>query len=378
MTRAAGGTTLAVRRTRVLETLRSVAGADGFLPFDRFMEVALYAPEIGFYTRDGSPFGRAGDYYTAAHASPLFARTIAERVQAVLAELPPDRPARVVEVGPGDGTLGEGILRALAQRLPRPRGVEYVVVERSGPLAVRSFERLSAVSDEVGIRLRAASGVGADGPFDGVVVANELLDAQPARRLRWDGGRWLETGVRVTSQGITGAEAPMTRAVPGPPLPSAPPTGSLLEVSPMAEGFVREVADHLAAGLCILLDYGMDESELLAAHPSGTLAAVQRHHTVDDPLADPGSSDLSVFVNFSRIRAVARTAGLREISFLSQAEALGAWGFPHLLEAELRSAPNAEVEVRTRLAGKSLLFGFERFRALELAPPDRPPVRAAT
>ncbi|HXY12490.1 MAG TPA: SAM-dependent methyltransferase [Thermoplasmata archaeon] len=371
MTAAAEGSTSAAHRELALEALRSVADADGFVPFDHFMEVALYAPGVGFYARDDSPFGREGDYYTAAHASPLFGRTIAERVRTVLAVLPTDRPRRVIEVGPGDGTLAEGVLRGLAAGPTSFGPVEYVLVERSGPLSVRSFERVASVGQAVGIPVRAARGIGADGPFYGVVLANELLDAQPARRLLWDGTRWLETGVRLTREGFAPATTPLERPVPGTKLPESPPLGTILEFSPMAEAFVREVADHLVAGLCILLDYGMDETELLSAHPGGTLAAVRRHRYVDDPFADPGSSDLSVFVNFTRVRAVASASGLREVAFRSQAEALGAWGFPHLFEEALRSAPNAEAEVRTRLAGKSLLFGFERFYALELAPPER-------
>jgi SAM-dependent MidA family methyltransferase len=112
----------------------------------------------------------------------------------------------------------------------------------------------------------------------------------------------------------------------------------------------------------------MEESELLVAHPFGTLAAVRRHENVDDPFEEPGACDLSVFVNFTRIRAAAATAGFRELAFRSQAEALGAWGYPALLEEAVRSAPSAEAEVRLRLASKNLLFGFERFCALELAP----------
>src|SRR5208283_6157400 len=109
----------------------------------------------------------------------------------------------------------------------------------------------------------------------------------------------------------------------------------------------------------------------VTAHRSGTLTAVRRHRFVDDPFAEPGTSDLSVFVNFTRVRAAAARAGLREVAFRRQAEALGEWGFPRLLEEAIRAAPSTEAEVRTRLAAKNLLFGFERFCALELAPRER-------
>ena len=95
----------------------------------------------------------------------------------------------------------------------------------------------------------------------------------------------------------------------------------------MAEAIVRDVADHLVEGLFLAIDYGMDQSELVVAHPTGTLAAVARHRSVPDPTAAPGRSDLSVFVNFTRVRAAARAAGLREVAFRSQAMALADWGF---------------------------------------------------
>lgn len=359
------------RREVVQELLRRASDSDGFVPFDRFMEIALYGEKVGFYAREGSPFGREGDYYTAAHASPLFGRAIAERVRSVVAASPKGLAFRVLEIGPGDGALGESVLAGLAVDAAVRKRAEYVLVDRSPTLTLRAFERVSGAGRSAGIPVRGASGVGADGPFHGVVLANEVLDAQPARRLLWDQGRWKEIGVRLTDHGFVPATALSDRPVPPPELPRNPAPGTVIEVSPMAEAILREVADHLVTGLFLVLDYGMEESELVLAHPSGTLAAVRRHRFVDDPFADPGTSDLSVFVNFTRVRAAAATAGLREVAFRRQAEALASWGFPRLLEEAIRSAPSAEAEVRVRLAAKSLLFGFERFHALELAPPAR-------
>ncbi len=131
---------------------------------------------------------------------------------------------------------------------------------------------------------------------------------------------------------------------------------------------MREVADHLVRGVFLILDYGMEENELRRAHPAGTLAAVRSHRSLSDPLDRPGETDLSAFVNFTRVRAAARAAGWSELAFGRQAEALGRWGYPDVLAEELRRAKSPEEEVRVRLASKNLLFGFDRFQALELAP----------
>ena len=336
------------------------------MPFDRFMELALYDERVGRYGQGPPPLGLDGDFYTAPQVHPLFGRALAERLRTVRRALGRHAPFRVVEVGPGDGSLAASVLDALGRAPEGTEGLDYLLVERSRSLAVRALERAEAAGRQARIPVRLAASVAADGPFVGVVVANELLDAMPARRLRSSGDHWLELGVRAVGSRVEEVEAPVRVPVPPPPLPTGLAEPTVLEISPAAQAFVREVADHLSEGLFVAIDYGMEESELVAGHPRGTLAAVRRHRPVD-PLEAPGTADLSVFVNFTRVRATARAAGLVELAYCSQAEALGAWGLPALIDAAVRDAGSATEQVRVRLAVKSLLFGFERFRVLELS-----------
>lgn len=352
----------------LLERLAEGAEADGFIPFDRYMETVLYAEPGGYYARPRSPLGPPGDFYTAPHVTSLFAETFAARVLAIRARLGIGRRFQLVELGPGDGTLIEGILEALPRASPDVEGLEVVLVERSSSLRARSLARARVAAERRGVDVRATESLGAGGPFEGVVVANELLDAQPVRRFRREGPRWLELGVRVHDGRVGPAETTVTNPIPGPPLPSTAPDGTVLELSPKAEALVREVADHLVHGVLIVDDFGMEERELVAGHPHGTLEAVRGHRAGRDPLEAPGSADLSAFVNWTRLRAVASVAGLAVLSDRSQAEALGEWGFPRLLDAAKKAAPNPEAAVRLQLAVKSLLFGFERFRILEFVP----------
>jgi SAM-dependent MidA family methyltransferase len=352
------------RSLRLIERFRVEGGSSGFVPFDRFMELALYADGVGFYQRPRSPLGKEGDFYTATHVDPIFAASIAERFKTVRGALGAPGPFRIVELGPGDGTLAAGIVGALADS---PVGVEYLLVERSSPRARQAEERVRSTGTSIPVR--SVESVGALGPFVGVVVANEFLDAQPARRLRWDGKSWKELGIRVRDGLVVTDEEEMTRSVPGGPLPIPDHPDVVMELSPLAEGTVREIADHLSGGLAMLIDYGLEQTELLRGHSRGTLAAVRHHRFVSDPLENPGTTDLSTFVNFTRLRAAAAASGLVEVAFRSQAEALGAWGFPALLDAAVRSAGSSEAKVRLRLAAKNLLFGFDRFRVLELAAP---------
>ena len=356
------------RSRRVVALLASSADRSGFLPFDRFMEIALYAPEVGYYDRPRSPLGPSGDYYTAAHVHPLFGRTLADRIGAVRTALGPRRPFRLVEIGPGDGSLAATVVEALGPAGPSAVATEVVLVERSPGLGAVAVDKVRSPAEKLGRPVRLVGSLGEIGPLEGVVLTNELFDAQPARRLKWTGTVWHELGVRVAGRRVVPAESDEVPPVPPPMLPLPPEPGTILEYSPRAELLVREVADHLVRGELIVLDYGMEEEELLRGHPQGTLVAVRGHRTGLDPLASPGSVDLSTFVNFTRVREAARRAGLEVVSDRTQAEALDVWGLRGRLEEAVRAAGSTEAELRVRLALKNLLFGFERFRALEFAP----------
>ena len=355
------------RRVRVL--LESAAVRSGFLPFDRFLEIALYAPEVGYYSRPRSPLGTSGDFYTAAHVHPLFGRTLADRVRAVRAALGSDRPFRLVELGPGDGTLAATLVGTLGAELSAP-GAEIVLVERSPARGAMALDRVRTPAEGAGMPVRLVGSVGELGPIEGIVLANELMDAQPVRRLKWTGTGWHELGVRLAGDRVIAAESAEIPPVPPPALPEPEEPGTIVEVSPLAQLLAREVADHLVRGEFLVLDYGMEETELLRGHPDGTLTAVQGHRDDLDPLASPGSVDLSTFVNFTRLRDAARRAGLGVISDRTQAEALEAWGLRDRLDEAVRAAGSTEAELRVRLAAKNLLFGFDRFRVLEFAPPS--------
>jgi SAM-dependent MidA family methyltransferase len=363
---------------RLLAAVEAVAEPDGFIPWDRYMDTALYADGVGFYARPYSPLGADGDFYTAAHVHPLFAATIGEWVAEVHRTSPRDRPFHLVELGPGDGRLAAGVVAALRQHPEGTAGMTVVLIERSAPLLARAVERVRSEAEASGIPVLTRDSVASLGPFEGVVLANELLDAQPVRRLLRRRNGWVELGVRIHAGGLVPAEGPGARPVPGSPLPAGVAEGTVFEVSPRAEAVVREVADHLVRGRLLVDDYGMEESELLAAHPDGTLAGVRAHRSGWDPLEAAGETDLSAFVNFSRLRAAAHAAGLRLVSDRRQAEALGEWGFPRLLDAAVRTASSPEAEVRLRLAAKSLSFGFERFRILEWEPTSPAPGSDAT
>ena len=367
-----------LRERELARRLMEAARPDGLLRFDRFVEMALYEPGVGFYAEPGAGLGPGGSFYTAAHATSLFGRTIADRIAAEFERLGRPTGFTVVEAGCGDGSLSVDAIRGLHERLGAEASIRYVLVERSPSLRSRAADRVAELGAMPGIEVRLGESVGSDGPFVGVVVANELLDALPFRRLVRRSGAWRELLVRVRPDGLDWLEG---EAEADPPAEELGPAdeGVLAELSRPSEEFVREIADHLVEGAALILDYGSEAGPLIHDHPRGTLSAVRHHRPMPDPLAHPGLVDLSALVNFSRVRAAARASGLGERAFRSQAEALVAWGLEARTEAAVNAAEGEEEAVRIRLSVKNLLFGFSNFMVLELeaGSVERPDSRAA-
>ncbi len=355
----------------LLEALDAAAEPDGFVRFDRFVELALYHPELGYYARPGQIFGKEGDFYTAPRVAPVFGGALGDRLLELWGRSGRPPAYRIVELGPGDGQLAVDVLAAVDPRLPDGADWVYTVVERSGRLRSSVESRLRALELRH-VRVRSTDALATEGTFDGVVIANELFDALPPRRLRAREGSWVELGVRRRGEELEPAERPVRPAERPPRLPSDAVEGATYEFAPQGEALLRQMADQLRSGGVILLDYGEDEALWTRRPSEGTLAAIRGHRETGTPLAAPGEHDLSVFVNFTRLRAAARDAGFVELAYRPQAEALTAWGLEARARAYLADAATSEEAVRRQLAVKNLLFGFGNFRVLELSTREVP------
>jgi NADH dehydrogenase [ubiquinone] 1 alpha subcomplex assembly factor 7 len=362
------------RAPRFAETLSARADPTGFVRFDRFMEAALYDPELGYYTDPERTLGRAGDFYTAAHVAPTFAWAIGARLRAAWEQLGRPTPWRVVEVGPGDGTLAVDLVHYLEGHLPADATWEFELSDLSSRWEHRARERARSVAAE---HIRVV-GSGPRVPFVGAVVANEVLDAMPARRFRFTAGRWEEIGVRSNGDKLVEATRTAGTLPAGVNALASPDESAILEFAPGWSALLRMIADRLERGVAILVDYG-HASAGERERSQGTLAAVRAHQDRPDPLADPGEADLSVFVDFTEVRATAARAGFSETAFRRQRDALGAWGYESLARDWIEAATEPTDRVRRQLASKKLLFGFESFYALELeAGLARPPASAGS
>ena len=397
---------------------QAIAEAGGWLPFDRYMELALYAPGLGYYAAAPGVLGAWGgssDFVTAPELTPLFAATLARQVAAVARA---EGLATVVEFGAGSGRLACDLLAALDVEGWLP--AQYAIVEVSA--AMRARQRQAVAALPAPLRECIVWWDALPARFDAVVLGNEVLDAMPVKLARRTQQGWIERGVVVISapepaaarqaprggQENSGAAQRFLESAPEPAaarqaprggqensgaaqrfLESAPepaaarqgflenhdasqrlawaerasgiaprpsmealPLGAVTEIHQAAEAFISTLAEHLGRGLLLFIDYGFPAHEY--DHPqrnAGTLRCHRAHRAHDDPLWQPGTSDITAHVNFSGIAQVAAQAELDLLGYTSQARFLLNCGLLDLLGAAVAAGQQGETGAPRNRAG---------------------------
>jgi len=310
-----------------------VERAGGWLPFDRFMALALYAPGVGYYTGPRRKFGAlpqsGSDFVTAPEMSPLFGAALGAQVGQALEATGTDE---VWEFGAGSGALAAQLLAELGTRIRR-----YVIVDLSGSLKARQAEKLAPWRARVEWLDRLPERI------EGVVVGNEVLDAMPVQLHAFDGAQWRERGVVVGAAGFA-FEDRASAAVP-PPMPGAVP-GTVTETHVQAEAFVRTLAATLARGAAFFVDYGFPEAEYyLPQRHGGTLMCHHLHQADPDPLVQVGAKDITAHVNFTGVALAGQDAGLNVLGYTNQGHFLLNCG----IAERLRHASTAERAMAAKL-----------------------------
>lgn len=300
----------------------------GEISFARFMELALYCPETGYYEANKDNVGRAGDFITSVSTGELFGQLLAFQFAEWLDELKAqNKKIKIVEAGAHDGKLATDILGWLKKFRPELFSeIEYCLVE---PSLRRQVWQRATLNDFANVRWLAAL-PGAE--FTGIIFGNELLDAMPVHRFGWDAkaNQWFEWRVA-----LDGGKFIWTRSLDDPhalpssirDLPSALltvlPDGYIVETSPAAEQWWRDVAGVLVHGKLLAIDYGLtDEEQISPGRLRGTLRAYHRHQVSDDLLANVGEQDLTAHVNFTAIQKTGEAAGLKTENFCTQPQFL--------------------------------------------------------
>lgn len=311
-----------------------IARAGGWLSFARFMELALYAPGLGYYAAGARKFGAEGDFVTAPEISPLFGHCVAATVADVLRDTGGD----VLELGPGSGKLARDMLLALDRAGTLP--ARYLLLEVSADLRDRQQRLLAELPAHLSRRAQWLDRL--PERFSGAIVANEVLDVVPVHLVTFAAGWTFERGVALRDDAfvwqdvpaLSGELAEAVARIQREHLAGAPPDGYVTEVSPAANALVASLAGSLAQGAMLFIDYGFRAAEFY--HPSrrgGTLMCHYRHYAHTDPFRFPGLQDITAHVDFSAAAEAGAAAGLEIAGYTTQANFLLASGLAEALAA---------------------------------------------
>jgi len=303
-----------------------IAGNQGWIDFARYMQLALYAPGLGYYSGGAKKFGHGGDFVTAPEISPLFAQCLARQAAQVLEATSSD----LLELGAGTGSLAAELLLEL-ERLQRIPG-RYLILEVSAHLREVQQRTLAArLPPDLFSRVHWLDALPQN--FSGMILANEVLDALPVHVVKTSVDGPLELGVVASDQGFAWSERPLANAQLQTLLAGLDlPPDYVTELCPAANGLVSSLAQMLESGVMLFIDYGFPRREYY--HPQrnqGTLMCHYRHYAHDDPFLYPGLQDITAHVDFSAVAQTARANGLELKGYCGQAQFLINCGITELL-----------------------------------------------
>lgn len=302
-----------------------IAASGGWIPFVRYMELALYAPGLGYYMAGARKLGPDGDFTTAPELTPLFGQALAHQIRQLL-DL---GLTEVLEVGAGSGALAASILAELERLGALPE--RYLILELSADLRARSRDAIDAAVPHLMERVAWLSTL--PPVFSGMVIGNEVLDAMPVHVVRTaPGGAVEEGGVTAGPAGFAWAWRPADGELLDAARRLALPPGYTTEIGLVARAFIASVARSLERGAALFIDYGFPAREFV--HPQramGTLMCHYRHRAHADPFFLPGLQDITAHVDFSAVAEAAQGAGCALLGHASQAQFLLNCGLTDLM-----------------------------------------------
>jgi NADH dehydrogenase [ubiquinone] 1 alpha subcomplex assembly factor 7 len=345
--------------TTLIDEIKAMIAERGPITVERYMELALEHPDFGYYmNRD--PFGATGDFTTSPEISQMFGELIGLWAADVWKSMGEPRSVRLVELGPGRGTLMSDALRA-ARIVPEFReALEVWLVETSPTLA--SIQHDLLVDSGAGVSWARSLREVPQGPA--IFIGNEFLDALPVRQFGRVSGQWRERTVRLNGEGALAFDF---AAAAEPHIVANAPNGTILEVNPAGHRFMFELGSRLVrqGGAALLIDYGH-----AATGFGDTLQALRAHRHID-PLAAPGDCDLTAHVDFAAMARSASAAGAAVYGPIDQGDFLRAIGVDLRTKALAeRASPERAEEfqrARARLVGKNPGEMGALFKAMAVA-----------
>jgi len=354
-------------RARLVGLIESAGGA---LPFDSYMEAALYTPQLGYYVNGRRRFGEAGDFVTAPEVSPLFSRCLAQQVAQCLGKL---GGGRVLEVGAGSGRMAADMLAELEALDALPE--RYQILELSPDLQEAQRQTLGASVPHLLDRVEWLSGLPEPG-FCGVLVGNELLDAMPVHRFRRAGQAWQELSVAIDEEdGLCDRWAALSSPGLAEAIDALQPHLTIMddgyssELNLRLSPWIEAVAASIRRGYVLLIDYGYPQREYYhAERRQGTLICHFRHRAYADPYLLPGLQDMTANVDFTALARAAVQAGFELAGYTTQAHFLIDNGLDRMLSKSDPDALQKHMQVMQGVKKLTLPGEMgERFKVMALA-----------
>ena len=340
------------------DEIKGLIAAEGAISVERYMELALGHPDLGYYMNRDS-FGAAGDFTTAPEISQMFGELLGLWTAEVWHQMGQPNPIRLIELGPGRGTLMSDALRAARLAPDFREAVEVTLVETSPKLAQIQHETLLSS----GVAVTWAASFAETPPGPAILLANEFLDALPVRQYVFSKGRWRERVVRIDAGGelVFGVSDDYE-----PYIQAQGAEGDILEVNPASHRLMFELGARMVrqGGVALFVDYGHTVTGL-----GDTLQAVRNHRFVS-PLYEPGEADVTAHVDFSAMARSARAAGAAVHGPIDQGDFLTALGVDQRADALSTRTPNRAAEfdsARRRLVGKGENEMGGLFKAMAVA-----------
>jgi len=298
--------------------VEAIRRSGGMIPFRRFMELALYHPEHGYYASGRARVGKSGDFYTSVSVGSIYGRLLGSVCREVWERLGSPKEFTIVEQGANDGTMAADILGMIAwEGGAFADALRYRIVEPFAVNHARQQEKLSGFG-----KITWHDSNEALPEFTGIHLSNELLDAFPVDSLRWNGSVWEEEGIAREGESLVWktrpiAEPDLAEAAKRLPIPSR--NGWRFEINRGISPWLSGIASRMKQGLILTVDYGQVGEDRFAPHRSeGTLLAYRNHERFDDPLAKPGLRDITAQVDFTDLAEKAVAIGLIPVAYSDQ------------------------------------------------------------
>ncbi|HTZ97813.1 MAG TPA: SAM-dependent methyltransferase [Terriglobales bacterium] len=307
-------------REKIVQEIRD----RGPIPFSRYMELCLYDPELGYYSRNTEQFGKAGDFYTSSDVHAVFGRLLARQFEEMWRVLGSPPEIEILELGPGRGLFAQDVLDWSEKKFPEFfHALHYSLLERSQSLQQRLQNALSRHVSVGRASLLAGKGrfhrlLANEAPI--IVFANEFFDALPVEVLSPRGGlriaekegRFIETWAAASAAELEFLDRYCVH----------PENGERVEASLAAQDAMSEIAACIKRGFVVIIDYGYDRQEQLAGRHRGTVTAYRQHSVSKNPYEAPGEQDITAHVNFTALGAAAESQGMQVQPLLTQSQFL--------------------------------------------------------